>query len=201
MNISIVKRQVVLILAAFFVLVAGLPAAAEDCRETVVIDSVEYDIPPRWCGHKLDSADIALPEDLVRLPEHLCFEDYRIYVLPSTRDALVKMAGAARADGVDLIVDSGFRSANFQKRIIRRRLAEGKSFAAIVRFVAPPGYSEHETGRALDFVPSEAAFAKTDAYRWLKKHADEYGFVETYPEEDNETAPWESSHWCYHPER
>lgn len=174
---------------------------ARECRETVVIDSTEYRVPPRWCGHKLDSADIALPENLVRVPERLCFENYRIYVLPSTRDALVKMADAARADGVKLLVDSGFRSAAFQRRIIKRRLAEGKKFEEIVRFVAPPGYSEHETGRAVDFVPSEASFAKTDTYRWLKKHAGEFGFVETYPEKDNENAPWESSHWCFHPER
>jgi len=195
------KRQVVFILAAFFVLVTVSTVTAQDCYETVVIDSVEFEIPPRWCGHRLDFADIALPENLVRLPERLCFESYRIYVLPKTRDAMVRMADAALADSVELIVDSGFRSAGFQKRIIKRRLAEGKTFNEIVRFVAPPGYSEHETGRAIDLVPSEASFAETDAYRWLSEHAAEYGFVETYPEEDNDTAPWESSHWCFHPER
>ncbi|MDH4156635.1 MAG: hypothetical protein OEW00_05105, partial [candidate division Zixibacteria bacterium] len=56
-------------------------AVAGDCHETFVIDSVEYDIPARWCGRKLDSTQIADKTCLVRLPGELCFEDYRIYIM------------------------------------------------------------------------------------------------------------------------
>ena len=196
---DIIKRRVIFILAAFFMLAAGCSVSAEECRETIVIDSVEYDIPARWCGQKLDSSQIADKTRLVRLPGELCYEDYRIYVLPETRDALVKMAAAARADSVELIVDSGFRSAEYQKRIYQRRLAEGEIFEKVVQYVAPPGYSEHETGRAVDMVPSDASFAHTEAYRWLKKNAHKFGFYETYPETEDGVIPWESSHWCFHP--
>ncbi|MBN1212778.1 MAG: M15 family metallopeptidase [candidate division Zixibacteria bacterium] len=193
------KRQVITVLAAFLIMTVSRSLAAEECRDTVVIDSVVYTVPTRWCGHKMDSTQIADKTRLVRLPAELCFEDYRIYVLPETRDALVKMAAAARADSIELIVDSGFRSAAYQKRIYRRRLAEGESFDKIVQFVAPPGYSEHETGRAVDMVPSNASFAHTEAYRWLKKNAHKFGFYETYPETKEGLIPWESSHWCYQP--
>jgi len=193
------KRRVIIILAAFLIIAASCSLSAEECRETVVIDSVEYVVPARWCGNKLDSADIADKTRLVRLPAELCYEDYRIYVLPETRDALVKMTAAARADSVKLIVDSGFRSAAYQKRIYRRRLVEGAGFEEIVQYVAPPGYSEHETGRAVDLVPSDASFAHTETYRWLKENGQKYGFYETYPETKDGLIPWESSHWCYRP--
>jgi LAS superfamily LD-carboxypeptidase LdcB len=193
------KRQVIMILAAFLILAGSRCLSAEDCREMVTIDSVDYVIPARWCGHRLDSSDIADKTRLVRLPAELCYENYRIYVLPEARDALVKMAAAARKDSVKLIVDSGFRSSAYQKRIYRRRLAEGDSFDEIVQFVAPPGYSEHETGRAVDMVPSDASFMHTQAYRWLKENAHKFGFRETYPETRDGLIPWEPSHWCYHP--
>lgn len=193
------KRRVIFILTAFLMMAASGSLTAEECKETVMIDSVEYVIPARWCGHKLDSAVIADKTRLVRLPAELCYEDYRIYVLPETRDALVEMAAAARADSIKLIVDSGFRSAAYQKRIYRRRLAEGAEFDEIIQYVAPPGYSEHETGRAVDMVPSDASFAHTEAYRWLKENAHKFGFNETYPETKDGLIPWESSHWCYRP--
>ncbi len=196
---NFIKRRGYLFLAAFVILAAEQTLLSAECEETVVIDSTVYRVPPRWCGHKLDSADIADRNRLVRLPQELCYENYRIYVLPETREALLKMAAAARKEGIMLIIDSGFRSAAYQRRIIERRLAEGESFEKIVRFVAPPGYSEHETGRAVDFVPSEALFAKTPAYQWLKKNAAAFHFYETYPESGNSLKPWEASHWCYCP--
>jgi len=181
------------------VLCAGLAFTifAEDCEETVVIDDVEYTLPDPWCGQALDSTDIAEPSQLVRLPDELTFEDYRIYVLPETRDAFVKMAEAAKKDSIDLIADSGFRSPGFQLRIIKRRLERGDSIDDIFHSVAPPGYSQHHTGLALDLCPSEARFAYSDTYRWLKENAAGFGFVESMPEDRTGGSPWESWHWYY----
>jgi len=172
-------------------------AGADDCHETVMIDSVEYTVTDYWCGQMIDSSAIAKPEHLVKLPQELTFEDYRIYVLPQARDAFVKMAEAARKDSVELIVDSGFRSPAFQRRIINKRLASGDSFDEVLNSVAPPGYSEHHTGRAFDLCPSEARFAFTETYRWLKENASRYGFFETLPEDPNAPLTWESWHWTY----
>jgi D-alanyl-D-alanine carboxypeptidase len=183
-----------LFLLLFF---ASIHAYGGECKETVTIDSVEYRVGQPWCGHRLDSSLIADPQTLVQLPQDLTFEDSRIYVTRSTRDAFVAMAEAARKDSIKLIADSGFRSARFQRQIIKRRLAAGDSIEKILSMVAPPGYSQHETGRALDLVPSEAAFANTAAYKWLKAHAAEYGFFETYPKavaHSHHREPW---HWYY----
>lgn len=167
------------------------------CDDTVVIKGVTYPISKKWCGKSIDSTQAADPSSLVRLPDELTFEDYRIYVTAETKSAFIDMAAAAAKDSINLIVDSGFRSAEFQARIIARRLAEGQPFEKVIKHVAPPGYSQHHTARAVDLVPSEAEFAFSATYSWLKKNAARFGFSETYPDEESNQLWWESWHWYY----
>jgi D-alanyl-D-alanine carboxypeptidase len=143
-----------------------------------------------------DSAK-ADPAALVQLPQECTFEDYRIYAEQPACDAFVRMAEAARQDSVDLIADSGFRSPGFQRRIIKRRLEAGQPIDKILTQVAPPGYSEHHTGRAFDLVPSEARFAHGKAYRWLGANAGRFGFVESFPKGPPDSPAWEPWHWLY----
>ncbi len=170
---------------------------AVPCDETVTIDSVEYAVPERWCGKALDSTLVVDKTSLYRLPDSFCYEDYRIYLQKSTRDAFVEMGRAAAKDSIRLLVDSGYRSAEYQARIIRRRMEKGDSFERVARFVAPPGYSEHETGRAVDLVPSEIAFAETDTYCWLKENAHLWDFIESIPKDSTSGQHWEPWHWYY----
>lgn len=178
-------------------LVAAAASSAGDCADSVKIESTWYQVGPTWCGQKIDTSQLANSSKLAPLPDDLTYADYRIYLIPPARDAFVTMAAAARNDGIDLTVDSGFRSISYQRRIIARRLAEGVAIDEIFSSVAPPGYSEHHTGRAVDLVPSEARFAHTDAYAWLKKNAERFGFQESMPEIGDGDRPWESWHWYY----
>ena len=191
---SLIGAALILSLVMFTV-----PAWAGDCGEVITIDSIEYPVPDRWCGKKLDSTQIADPEMLVCLAEELTYEDYRIYVRPEVKAAFSRMAAVAKKDSIDLIIDSGYRSASFQERIIIQRLEAGKSVQEILTMVAPPGYSEHETGRAVDLVPSEALFASSRTYRWLKENASHFGFRESYPESAADSISWEPWHWYYSP--
>jgi D-alanyl-D-alanine carboxypeptidase len=74
-------------------------------------------------------------------------------------------------------------------------LSEGREFDDIVRYVAPPGYSEHMLGTAVDFSPSNWRFADTDQHRWLLENAHRFGFENTYPEISETNMPWEAWHW------
>jgi D-alanyl-D-alanine carboxypeptidase len=168
-----------------------------NCEETFEIGGKEYPVSERWCGKKLDKLQLADAKKLVKLPWDISFDSSKIYVTKETKQALLKMADAARKSGVELLIDSGFRSIWYQKLIIQRRLEKGEQFEKLITFVAPPGYSEHHTGRAVDFVPSEARFVYTDAYKWLKEHAAEFGFYETWPEDTTGKIPWESWHWVF----
>lgn len=80
-----------------------------------------------------------------------------------------KMVGAAKKDGIDLRISSGFRTRSEQERLWEQY---GRNPAR----VAPPGTSNHEKGNAIDFANTPGA------YDWLKKRAPEFGF-KNYPAE------------------
>ena len=52
--------------------------------------------------------------------------------------------------------------------------------------VAVPGTSEHETGLSVDLNEVSDDFKYTEAYRWLSENAEDYGFVQRYPEDKQE---------------
>jgi hypothetical protein len=93
---------------------------------------------------------------------------------PDVALAFDRLAAAARADGVDLVIVSAFRSDAEQAAL----------FAAHPdpRWVAPPGQSLHRLGTELDLGPAAA-------YGWLRTHAPHFDFVARYP--------WEPWHWGY----
>lgn len=169
------------------------------CDEKVIIDSVEYSVAQQWCGKMIDSTKLADKQKLVRIPDEYCFENYRIYLDINARDAFMKMAKAAEKDSINLMVKSGFRSRQYQAEIISRRLAEGYTFEQVIKYIAPPGYSEHETGRVADLVSLDTAFAFSEVYKWLVENAHKYGFVESLPNDTTSFMPWEPWHWAYSP--
>jgi len=170
------------------------------CRDSVVIDTVTYRIPAWWCEWKIDSADLADPTRLVRLPGKFCELDYRIYLQRDARDAFVRMAEAALADSGGFLVRSGYRSPEYQRKVLRQRMAAGQTFRDIMWSVAPPGYSQHHTGRAVDLTTDEEtslAFSRRRAYAWLKKNAGRYGYYETYSPAAKPPPASEPWHWYY----
>lgn len=92
-----------------------------------------------------------------------------------------KMKAAARRAGVTLSPVSGFRSMAEQQRLYALYKA-GKGNLA-----APPGYSNHQGGTAVDVATGGSYSSK--AYKWLAKNARQYGFVN-----DVRGEPW---HWTY----
>jgi len=100
-----------------------------------------------------------------------------------------KMRENAGADGVLLEAVSGFRSFDYQRKLIERKLAAGLSVDEIICVSAPPGYSEHHTGRALDISTPECPpvteeFELTSAFLWLRQRGKDFGFQMTYPKDN-----------------
>lgn len=121
---------------------------------------------------------------------------------PATAQAFERLRQAASADGIAIDVVSGFRSPGHQAAIWQRKLAAGQSLRRIARVSAPPGRSEHHSGRALDLASGpgpvlESSFARTDAYRWLRRHAGRFGFVESYLPGNALGVMAEPWHWCF----
>ena len=85
---------------------------------------------------------------------------------------------------------------------MRRKLARGLSPKEIFEVSAPPGYSEHHTGRAVDVAMDgtaqlELGFGQTPAYRWLSENANSFSFFLSFPEGNPYGFAFEPWHWCF----
>lgn len=112
------------------------------------------------------------------------------------------MGKQAAAEGVSLLLISGFRSVEYQRQIIDRKQAAGKSVAEILSVNAAPGYSEHHTGRAVDIgtpdcPPLLEDFERTPAFAWLVQRAEGLGFRLSYPRGNPHGVIYEPWHWFY----
>ena len=112
-----------------------------------------------------------------------------IYMRPEAARALEALFAGAAEDGITLYATSGFRSYATQKAIFDRKAAERGEQAAN-RSVAKPGYSEHQTGLAMDIEGETtlgpgltAAFGESPEGIWVAEHCHEYGFIIRYPED------------------
>ncbi len=165
--------------------------------ETVLLNGQNYDVPKYWAGKRIDINEQPLTTSLKALPRQLTLNKSRIFVTQKTKQALLEMVKHAKQDGVPLSVDSGFRSAQYQKKILEKYLNQNMDYLGLLQVVAPPGYSQHMLGNCVDFVPSELDFSKSAQYTWLKKNAQQYGFIESYSEDNNSGINWEPWHWQF----
>ncbi len=121
---------------------------------------------------------------------------------PEAADAYKRMCEAAMKSGIEIRLVSGFRSIAYQANLFRRKLDQGHSMKEILQVSAPPGYSEHHSGRAVDVTthgvkPLVEDFVQTDAYQWLLSNARIFGFRESYPRHNRHRIAWEPWHWYF----
>jgi zinc D-Ala-D-Ala carboxypeptidase len=121
---------------------------------------------------------------------------------PAAASAWQAMQAAASADAVQLLPVSGYRSVAEQAAIIERKLERGIALDAIVGEIAPPGYSEHHSGCAIDIAtagtpPLTESFDTTAAFDWLCTNAGRFGFFLSFPRNNPYGYCFEPWHWCY----
>jgi len=100
-----------------------------------------------------------------------------VQIHKETYKALRAMRASAASAGIDLVLLSGFRSIDLQKDIFYgRKSARNQIAIERAKVSAPPGYSEHSTGYAIDLGDAtmretdfEVEFETTKAFRWLSK--------------------------------
>ena len=120
---------------------------------------------------------------------------------PQAAERWRAMQAQAHMDKVVLLVISAFRSVDYQRGVIARKLAAGKPIDAILKVNTAPGYSEHHTGCALDLTTSghaslETGFETTEAFLWLTQNAREFGFRLSYPRDNPHGISYEPWHWA-----
>ncbi len=136
--------------------------------------------------------------------EKLVLIEPNIEVHMDMRDSLLKMREKAKKDGIYLVFLSGYRSINLQNDIFYSlKSIRNQEAAERARVSAPPGYSEHSTGFAIDIGDAtqretdfETDFENTDAFRWLIKNAAKFHFKLSF-NKDNKYIDYEPWHWRY----
>ena len=202
---------------------ASLPAASEIPAPTQLSSTVTPAPPTKAIVavfdttlHSIDEADSlwVVVDKLRRLtpkkyaPKGLVTMDVPHTYTPILRrdaaKAYKKMFRAARKDGIDLVVQSGYRSYSAQVSVYNGWVASLGREAAD-RQSARPGYSEHQIGLSVDISAAnractiQACFGKTPEGKWLMRNAPRFGWHLRYPK--GKTAitgyiyePW---HWRY----
>jgi D-alanyl-D-alanine carboxypeptidase len=135
-------------------------------------------------------------------------------------NAFVKMAEAARKEGVRLTIISSTRNFDIQKGIWEnkwsgRTIVEGKDLTTvkdpatrakiILRYSAMPGSSRHHWGSDMDLNSFVNSYFESGPglklYQWLLQHAKDFGFCQPYTSKSTGRSGYEEEkwHWSYLP--
>lgn len=167
----------------------------------------EADAEPAW-NLILVNGEHPLPEDF-QIPELTQLRndhaiDSRAY------PALQEMMDAARAEGLQPLICSSFRTCDKQEELFSNKvqayldqgysLEEAEESAA--HWVARPGTSEHQAGLAVDIVDAnyqslDEQQQETPVQSWLMEHCAEYGFILRYPVDKSELTGVGYEPWHY----
>ncbi len=118
--------------------------------------------------------------------------------------ALMRMMYAAREEGVWIVPVSGFRTIEQQQKLFQDQVKRRGSVQAAAKISAPAGFSEHHTGFAVDLADGKSPkqditleFEQSNAYRWLTRHAREFGFELSFKRNNSQGVSFEPWHWRY----
>lgn len=115
-------------------------------------------------------------------------------------EAFKNMWDAAYAEGIYLIIDSAYRDYAYQEKVYKE-YEDYRGISYADKIAARPGFSEHQTGLALDIYSkdntSASTFKNSLAYAWLQENAHKYGFILRYPEGKEKITGYNYESWHY----
>lgn len=142
-----------------------------------------------------------VPEDLETIPSKYTYSSDRKYEIHSeVWPYLEDLLEDAEEDDMDLQIISAFRSFGEQAQLKGVYTVTYGSGTAN-QFSADQGYSEHQLGTTVDFTNTAvgstfSGFAQTEEYKWLQNNAHKYGFIMSYPQ-NNDYYQFEPWHWRF----
>lgn len=132
-------------------------------------------------------------DDLVPISNQYAYEGHSIR--KEVHDQYIKMWKAAKAQDLTLIVNSSYRT--YAKQ-------QSEYNASDDDYAAKPGFSEHQTGLALDIVSYKEGqsilgndFENTPEFNWLQENAHKYGFILRYPDGKEDITGYHYESWHY----
>lgn len=119
-----------------------------------------------------------VPKSLTNVPDqYMKGKDNQAKGVNEAVSAAITMMKAAQKDGLNLLINSGYRSYRDQEEVYQTYLElYGEDY--VNKYVSKPGYSEHQTGYAFDFASGVSnVFANSEEYQWMIKNSYKYGFI------------------------
>ena len=137
-----------------------------------------------------------VPSDLTEVPVEYA-SDSDIQSSRLALNAFIEMYRAAKSEGYDIVINSGYRS--YQDQVDIQQLyfnSYGQSY--VDKYVAKPGYSEHQTGLAFDIGSRNSRiFADSKESGWMKDNAYKYGFILRYDERYEDLTKFRKEPWHF----
>lgn len=181
--------------------------------EKTAIEVVEVSPSP---SPTVETVATQLPEN-VNVLGHLSYEAAPLSELePVIGNENVKLRSAAAAkfnamsdaawrDGIELVPLSGFRNLEDQEYLFFDVKAQrGQVASQRAEVSAPPGYSEHHTGYAIDIgdirrpeTDVSESFEETETFKWLQANAAYYSFELSFPRDNPQGISYEPWHWRF----
>ena len=115
-----------------------------------------------------------------------------------------RMVQAAARDGINLIPGSGYRSVEEQDTLWKNQVSKHNGdVEKAAKISAPPGYSQHQTGYAIDLWDPryglQRDFDQSAQFKWMQKYGQQHGFELPFKKENDQKpgAGYEPWHWLF----
>ena len=167
------------------------PALFTDTDSLLVVANKKHKLPDGYVPADLVTPDIA--------------QTAACTMREPAAKAIAEMADAAEAEGVYLMISSAYRGEDYQRALYDNYSASYGSETADT-ISSRPGYSDHQTGLAADFVEGDGSlnginfnqsFETTKSGEWLRDHAHEYGFIMRYPKDKQDITGYAYEPWHF----
>ena len=175
------------------VLYVNLDMDKEDYTDSVVVDKFSFDmLVNKHRGLKEDFE----PDNLVTIDSKYASSD-DLKINKTVMDAYIKMSDAALKEGYEIVINSAYRSYLDQQELSDLYLKTyGQSY--VDKYVAKPGFSEHQTGLAFDIGSRKNnVFANSSEYVWMQENAYKYGFIMRFTNRNQDFTGFRSEPWHY----
>lgn len=137
-----------------------------------------------------------VPDNLVTLDE---YSRNGIKLVKEAYEAFKKMAKDAELENLNLRIVSAYRSYDYQKNLYNNYL-KTDSQTNVDTYSARPGFSEHQTGLAIDIDNGRENYNRfhiTQEFAWMKENAYKYGFILRYPLGKENITGYQYEPWHY----
>ena len=120
-------------------------------------------------------------------------------LVKEAKDNFEAMAKAAQKEDLNIIAMSTYRSYDYQVKIYNQYVKKDDQ-EKVDTYSGRPGHSEHQTGLAVDVYNGKVNYTKfesTKEFEWMKKHAEEYGFILRFPKDKEKETGYMYESWHY----